>query len=89
MSKYENDPKYEHKFFVVKDSILQKELDFLQGKSDIAYHNVLTFLNNICKIAGNKEYLVVNQDESYADKVWELIKKGEEEKQQINGVLNG
>ena len=28
----------------------------------------------------NQKYYVVNQDEPYADKVWELIKKGEESK---------
>ena len=76
MSKYENDTQYEHKFFVVKDSIIQQELDFLKSSKSIAYDNVLTFLNNVSRTAGNKEYLVVNQDEPYADKVWELIKNG-------------
>ena len=77
MSRYEGDPQYEHKFFVVKDSILQKELDFLQEQESIAYHNVLNFLHNVCKQASGKEYLVVNQDEPYADAVWELIKSNE------------
>ena len=77
MSKYENDPQYEHKFFVVKDSIIQKELDFLQENGDEAYHNVFTFLQNVARKAGDKEYLVVNQDESYADEVWNLIRNNE------------
>lgn len=77
MSKYENDPQYEHKFFVVKDSIIQQELDFLRGQESVAYHNVLHFLNNVANRAKDKEYLVINQDEPYADKVWELIKQGE------------
>ena len=76
MSKYEKDKEYKHKFFVVKESIIQQELDFLQEQESIAYHNVLSFLTNVCKAAGNKEYLVVNQDEPYADEVWELIKGG-------------
>ena len=74
MGKYENDPQYEHKFFVVKDSTLQQELTSLQQQDSIAYYNVLTFLINVCEAAGNKEYLVVNQDEPYADEVWNLIK---------------
>ena len=76
MSKYENDPQYEHKFFVVKDSIIQQELDFLRGQESVAYHNVLNFLNNVANRAKDKEYLVINQDEPYADNVWELIKQG-------------
>ena len=87
MSKYENEPQYEHKFFVVKNSILQKELDFLKNSKSIAYDNVLTFLHNINKGTSNNEYLVVNQDEPYADKVWELIKEGEDKKQQVKGIL--
>lgn len=76
MSKYENDPQYEHKFFVVKYSIIQQELDFLMVQESIAYHNVLNFLNNVANRAKDKEYLVINQDEPYADKVWKLIKQG-------------
>lgn len=74
MSQFENDPLYEHKFFVVKDSILQEELDFLKENGDEAYHNVLTFLENIASKARDKEYLVVNQDEPYAEAVWNIIK---------------
>ena len=77
MSKYEGDPQYEHKFFVVKDSIIQRELDFLQEQESVAYHNVVNFLHSVCIAAKGKEYLVVNQDEPYADKVWELIKSNE------------
>ena len=62
------------------DVILQEELDFLRNSKSVAYDNVLAFLHNISKAAGNNEYLVVNQDEPYADKVWKLIKDGEEEK---------
>lgn len=77
MNKYENDPQYEHKFFVVKDSIIQHELDSLRGQESVAYHNVLCFLKNVANMAKDNEYLVINQDEPYADKVWELIKQGE------------
>ena len=84
MSKYENEPQYKHKFFVVKDSIIQQELAVLRQKQEItAYHHVLCFLHTIADKTKDKEYLVINQDEPYADKVWKLIKEYEGEKHDV------
>lgn len=87
MSKYENDPQYEHKFFVAKDSIVQQELDYLQEHGSVAYLNVLNFLSNVTKAAGDNEYLVVNQDEPYADIVWNLIKGEGMSKEKTRGGI--
>lgn len=71
MSKFNNDPLYnENKFLVaksehIKDTLNAEELTKL---SEIMY--------KVYEKHPNK-YLVVNQDESYIDKVWDLIKENE------------
>lgn len=81
MSKYENDSFYEHKFCCFKAEHAEKCLT----KTELSILGVL--LQKIENNYPNREYFCINQDEPYADKVWELIKQGEKEKQQIKNIL--
>ena len=81
MSKYENDTQYEHKFCCFKAEYAEKCLT----ETELSILSVL--LQKIENYYPNREYLCINQDEPYADKVWELIKQGEKEKQQIKEIL--
>ena len=74
MSKYENDSFYERKFVCFKADHTEQCLTNTEL-------NILgMILQKIEEYYPNREYLCVNQDEPYADKVWELIKQGEQEK---------
>jgi len=70
MSKYENDSYYEHKFVCINRK------DVLKSLNGGELHQFDELLRKIHNNIGDKEYLVVNQDEPYADKVWDLIKEG-------------
>ena len=77
MSKYENDSFYERKFVCFKADHAEQCLTNTEL-------NILgMILAKIEEYYPNKEYLCVNQDEPYADKVWELIKQGEKEKASV------
>ena len=75
MSDFENDRLYEEKFICanVKDivkSLNEDELKTLDG-----------LLAKINTVAGDKRYLCINQDEPYAEEVWNIIR--EHEKREI------
>lgn len=74
MSKYENDSFYEGKFVCFKVDHAKQCL------TDAESFILSILLQKIEANYPNREYLCVNQDELYADKVWELIKQGEKEK---------
>ena len=74
MSKYENDSFYEGKFVCFKVDHAKQSLT----GAELSILSIL--LQKIEANYPNREYLCVNQDEPYADKVWELIKQGEKEK---------
>lgn len=76
----EKDEFYKEKFFVVKNDVIKEELDYLRQQDDTIYENILAFLRNISNANGEKEYLVVNQDEPYAQQVYDLIKENEKKK---------
>ena len=76
----EKDEFYKEKFFVVKNDVIKEELDYLRQQDDAIYENILAFLRNISNANGEKEYLVVNQDEPYAQQVYDLIKENEKKK---------
>lgn len=71
MSRYEDDSLYESKFVCVNRK------DVLKSLNGGELHQLDTLLDKITKTVGRKEYLCINQDESYADKVWDIIKEHE------------
>lgn len=75
MSRYDLDKEYEQKFVCINRK------DVLKSLNGGELHQLDMLLDKIAKTVGYKEYLCVNQDEPYADKVWELIK--EHEKKEI------
>ena len=81
MNKFKNDSFYENKFCCFKTKYAEKCLT----EAELSILSVL--LQKIEKNYPNRVYFCVNQDEPYADKVWELIKEGEAEKQQVKGIL--
>ena len=81
MSKFKNDSFYEHKFCCFKVEYAEKCLT----EAELSILSIL--LQKIENNYPNREYLCINQDEPYADKVWELIKEGENKKQQVKGIL--
>ena len=81
MSKFKNDSFYENKFCCFK----VKHAEECLTETELSILSVL--LQKIENSYPNREYLCINQDEPYADKVWELIKEGEIEKQQVKGIL--
>jgi len=72
--------KLENKFIVFP----RKDVDKYVGTSDRLYieqiHNNMESRRTIGHGLASKEFYVCNQDEPYADKVWQVIKEGEEEK---------
>lgn len=77
MSKYENDSFYERKFVCFKADHAEQAL----SPTELTILGAL--LDKIEDTFPNREYLCVNQDEPYADKVWELIKQGEQGKESV------
>ena len=73
MSKYENDPFYEKKFYVWKSSVFDDVVNEWKFESPDSFEVVEAFLKDVCKKHPINEYLVVNQDETYADDVWKII----------------
>lgn len=87
--------KYEDKFIVINRKRLtelneqfplgvrgfgsnKQVLDFIDTLNNLVHF----YQDNIGQM--NQKYYVVNQDEPYADQIWEIIKKGEEEKERQN-----
>ena len=71
MSRYEDDSLYESKFVCVNRK------DVLKSLNGGELHQLDTLLDKITKTVGRKEYLCINQDEPYADNVWDIIKENE------------
>ncbi len=69
-----NDPMYRGKFICFKAEYAEKAL------TNTELTILATLLDKIETSYPNREYLCVNQDEPYAEKVWELIKEGEKKK---------
>lgn len=63
---------YEEKFYVVKNTSL---LEALEGYDKQNQYAIKKFLQTASEINGDKEYLVVNHDEPYAQDVYDLIKQ--------------
>lgn len=78
-----------NKYFVIKNADLENYFEHfcpVDKKDDlvIAIQEVVEGIKDmrkkLCKTPDNK-YIVCNQDEPYADDVWDVILKGEDEKQ--------
>lgn len=68
---FENDDLYREKF------ICFNKKDMIKSLNEDELHSLYTILDKIAENNGNKKYLCVNQDEPYAEKVWEIIKEAE------------
>lgn len=69
-----NDGFYKEKYFVAKNKDIDNLLNELKYNGyDTAFRAVLDFFNNLEK-RNNNEYLVVNQDEPYAEEIYNIIK---------------
>ena len=76
-----NDGFYQDKYFVAKNSDIDDLLNQIKRECiDDFFRHVLAFLGDLEKINTN-EYLVVNQDEPYAEEIYNIIK--ESHKKQI------
>ena len=62
------------KFLVVKNEWIQDSLSFLER------HMLTKLIEKVVEGKPEHSYYVVNTDEPYAEKVWELIEKGENSK---------
>jgi len=68
--------KKENKFVVIN----KKYLKVLYEINPQAVMNFINAYINIAPFLPAHKYYVVNQDEPYADKIWEIIKEGEKGK---------
>lgn len=78
-----NEGDIEDKFIVLNKKRFE-ELKDNYGNYDISVHNLISSLNKFCETYElktgkklNQKYIVCNQDEFYADKIWEIIKANE------------
>lgn len=72
-----NDGFYKEKYFVAKNEDIDNLLRELKYNGyDTAFRAILDFFNNLEKRNTN-EYLVVNQDEPYAETIYNIIKENE------------
>lgn len=72
-----NDGFYQDKYFVAKNSDINDLLNQIKREcSDDFFRHVLAFLGDLEKVNTN-EYLVVNQDEPYAEEIYNIIKQNE------------
>ena len=71
-----NDPMYKGKFLVINWKYIEETLNPTE------FAIFATLLEKIHKEANIKDhdYLVVNQDEPYAEDIWKIIKNGEDKK---------
>ena len=70
-----NDGFYQDKYFVAKNSHIDGLLNQIKREcSDDFFRHVLDFLGHLERINTN-EYLVVNQDEPYAEEIYNIIKE--------------
>ena len=65
-----------NKYTVIKNTDINK----LSLKRQITLHEI------VYEIKNNNKYIVINQDEPYADKVWDLIKQNELKESETNGL---
>jgi len=77
--------KKEEKFIVIKKADLDDFFgEFTKGiftsYEEKELIDKITWKEVMEAIANNNKYIVCNQDESYADDVWDVILKGEDEK---------
>ena len=72
-----NDSMYKGKFLVINWKYIEETLNSTE------FAIFATLLEKIHKEANLKDhdYLVVNQDEPYAEEIWEIIKAGEKKKE--------
>ena len=69
-----NDGFYKEKYFVAKNEDIDNLLNELKYNGyDTAFRAILDFFNNLEKRNTN-DYLVVNQDEPYAEEIYNIIK---------------
>lgn len=69
-----NDGFYKEKYFVAKNEDIDNLLNELKYNGyDKAFRAILDFFNNLEK-RNNNDYLVVNQDEPYAEDIYNIIK---------------
>lgn len=68
---FENDDFYREKFFCINKK------DVLKSLNGGELQQLYSILDKITDTVGMKKYLVVNQDEPYADKIWQIIKEAE------------
>lgn len=68
---FENDDLYREKF------ICFNKKDMIKSLNEDELHSLYTILDKIAENNGNKKYLCINQDEPYAEKVWEIVKEAE------------
>ncbi len=70
--------KKEDKFFVVNLKYIKK----LSHYGNLSFNRVCDELNKKFSQTEKNKYICCNQDEPYAEKVWEVILAGEAEKQE-------